>query len=119
APFLAGALPFAHDGTGGFDGAVALTDKGLELDPNSIPTLWVSSANLLHAGRVDDAVRHASRATELSQRGALLLGTLGHMLARAGRREEALAIRGELDDRAAREYIAPIAMLPVDLEPGD
>ena len=49
----------------------------------------------------------------------MLLGTLGLMLARAGRREEALAIRGELEDRAAREYIAPVAMLHVDLGLGD
>ena len=118
-PFVHAISGFAYDVTGDFDGAVALTDKGLALDPNSIPTLWVSCANLLHAGRVDDAVRHASRAAELGQRGAILLGTLGHMLARAGRREEALAIRGELEDRAAREYIGPVAMLIVDLGLGD
>ena len=118
-PFLHAIAGLAHTATSDHEDAIALTAKGLVLDPNSIPTLWVSSAALAHAGRFDEAARHAAHGVDLAQRGAILLSTLGYVLGKAGRREEALAIRAELEERATREYIGPIALLHVDVGLGD
>ena len=101
------------------DAALPLTLKGLALDPNSIPCLWASSVCYSRLRRMDDAIRQGTRAVELGQRGPILLGTLGHVLAKAGRRDEAEAIRDELRHRATREYVGPVAELHVDIGLGD
>jgi serine/threonine-protein kinase len=118
--------PFVHSIAGlsymvtlDVEGALALMLKGLALDPNSIPCLWGSSVCYERLGRADDAVRLAMRAVELGVRGPILLGTLGYVLAKVGRRDEALAIRAELQERRTREYVAPVAELHVDLALGD
>src|SRR5678815_2531312 len=74
-PFLHAIAGLAHTATSDHEDAIALTAKGLVLDPNSIPTLWVSSAALAHAGRFDEAARHAAHGVDLAQRGAILLST--------------------------------------------
>jgi hypothetical protein len=51
------------------------------------------------------------RAVELTQRGPMIVGMYARALAMAGRREEALAVRAELRDRAQREYVGPAALL--------
>ena len=51
------------------------------------------------------------RTVELTQRGPLIVGMYARALALAGRREEALALRAELRDRAHGEYVGPAAML--------
>jgi len=102
-----------------YDEVVALTQKGLALDPNSIPCWWASAVGNLFRGQTETATRSAIRSVELSQRGPILLGTLGLVLANTGRREEALEIRAELEKRAATEYIGPVSMLYVDAGLGD
>jgi eukaryotic-like serine/threonine-protein kinase len=101
------------------DSALPLALKGLALDPNSIPCSWASSVCYLRLGQTDAAIRQATRAVELGQRGPILLGTLGHILAKAGRRDEEEAIRGELRHRATQEYVGPVAELHVDIGLGD
>jgi tetratricopeptide (TPR) repeat protein len=118
-PFLHSIAALSHMVSDADEDALALALKGLALDPNSIPNLWASSVSYLRLDRVDDAVRQVTRAVELGQRGPILLGTLGYILAKAGRRDEALAIRAELLERAAREYVGPVSVLHVDLALGD
>jgi len=101
------------------EGALPIALKGLALDPNSIPCLWAYSVCSARRGRVEDAIRQMTRAVELGQRGPILLGTLGYILAKDGRRDEALAIRAELRERAEREYVGPVGELHVDLGLGD
>jgi len=102
-----------------YDEVVTLTQKGLALDPNSIPCWWASAIGNLFRGQMETATRSAIRSVELSQRGPILLGTLGLILAKAGRRDEALEIRAELEKRAATEYIGPVSTLYVDIGLGD
>jgi serine/threonine-protein kinase len=118
-PFLHSIAALSYMVAGEDAEAIALSEKGLALDPNSIPNFWASSVSYLRLGRMDDAVRHAKRAVELGQRGPILLGTLGHILAKVGRRDEALAIRAELEERATCEYVGPVSVLHVDLGLGD
>ena len=102
-----------------YDEVVALCQKGLALDPNSIPCWWASAVANLFRGQVETATRNALRSVELSQRGPILLGTLGLVLAKADRRDEALEIRAELEKRAATEYVGPVSTLYVDIGLGD
>ena len=102
-----------------YDEVVTLSQKGLALDPNSIPCWWASTIGNLYCGQMEAATRSALRSVELSQRGPILLGTLGLVLAKAGRRDEALEIRGELATRAATEYIGPVSTLYIDTALGD
>ncbi|MDF1505029.1 protein kinase [Roseisolibacter sp. H3M3-2] len=98
---------------------VELCERGLAMDPNSVVCLWGVSTALPHVGRLDEAVARAARAVELSQRGPLLVGVLAKLLARAGRRDEALALRDELETRAAQQYVAPVSRLTAELGLGD
>jgi eukaryotic-like serine/threonine-protein kinase len=99
--------------------ALALLDAGLALDPNSVVNLWQSAVALHRLGRLDEAVRRHTRAAELGQRGPTLLAMLGHALAAAGRRDEALAIRAEIEASGARTYVGPAVTLGLDLALGD
>ena len=76
---------------------------------------WASAVGNLYRGQMETAARSGIRSVELSQRGPMLLGTLGLVLAKAGRRDEALEIRAELEKRAATEYIGPVGTLYVDI----
>jgi hypothetical protein len=70
----------------------------------------------LHDAAVS-AARTAVAATGREQ--TFYVGLLGAVLAAAGRRDEAAAIRSELEARAQTEYVAPIHVLPLLVELGD
>ena len=106
-------MGFPRDGIPGCDSAAALEahEAALALDPNAMIHLWMSAVRLSDFGRHDEAIRRLARAVELTQRGPLLVGLYARGLALAGRRDEALATRAELIERARTEYIGPAAML--------
>ena len=90
------------------------------MDPNAVILLWQSAIRLSEFGRFDEALERTRRAVELTQRGPVVVGIHGRTLALAGRRDEALAIRAELTDRARTEYIGPAAFLMmIGLDMGD
>jgi hypothetical protein len=84
------------------------------MDPNAVTHVWMSAIRLSDFGRFDEALERARHAVELTQRGPVLVGVLARTLALAGRRDEALAIRAELTDRARTEYIGPGIFLVMD-----
>jgi hypothetical protein len=71
----------------------------------------MSAVRLADFGRHEEAVARMHRAVELTQRGPLIVGMYARALALAGRREQALALRDELRERAQREYVGPAAMM--------
>jgi hypothetical protein len=71
----------------------------------------MAATRLADFGRHEEAMARLRRAIELTQGGPLLVGMYARTLAMAGRREEALAVRAELRDRAQREYVGPAALL--------
>ena len=99
--------------------ALESTRVGLELDPNSVLNLWMCAIAHRHLGHFDEAVRLMSRATELAQRSSIFVGLLGHVLAAAGRVDEARALRRELEQREEYTYIGPIGYLVIDVSLGD
>jgi eukaryotic-like serine/threonine-protein kinase len=114
-------MGFPVHGIAGADSAAALAmhEAALAVEPNSVIHLWMRGIRLSDFGRHDEAVASLARAVELTQRGPLVLGMYGRALALAGRRDDALAIREELRQRAAREYIGPgarLMMVALDLD---
>jgi tetratricopeptide (TPR) repeat protein len=109
-------MGFPRTGTPECDSAAALRahEVALAMDPNAVVHLWQSAIRLSEFGRFDEALERTRRAVELTQRGPVLVGIHGGILGRAGRREEALAIRAELTDRARTEYIGPGIFLAMD-----
>ena len=91
--------------------ALAAHEAALAIDPNSMVNLWLSAIRLGDLGRHDEAVPRLRRAVDLTQRAPFLVGLYVRGLALAGRREQALAARAELIERAEREYIGPAALL--------
>jgi serine/threonine-protein kinase len=118
-PFVHAIASLSHYATGDYAAVVALNERGLAIDPNSVVNLWGACISMPYIGRLTEAVACAARAVELGQRGPILVGTLGSLLAKAGRRDEALALRAELEARSAREYVGPAATLHLDLALGD
>jgi tetratricopeptide (TPR) repeat protein len=106
-------MGFPVHGIPGADSAAALAihDEAIAMEPNAVIHLWMSGIRLADFGRYDEAVPRMARAVELTQRGPLVVGMYARLLALAGRRAEALALREELRQRAAQEYIGPGAML--------
>jgi Flp pilus assembly protein TadD len=106
-------MGFPVEGIPGADSAAALDahETALAMDPNSVIHLWMSGIRLADFGRHDEAILRLRRAVELTQRGPLMVGIYARALALAGRREEALALREELRERARHEYVGPAAML--------
>ena len=104
---------------GDYAEALKWTRTGLELDPNSVLNLWMSAIAHRYRGNLDEAVRQISRATELAQRSSIFVGLLGHILAAAGRTDEARLLRRELEQREQHEYVGPIGYLVIDVAMGD
>ena len=106
-------MGFPRHGIPGADSAAGLEGHltGLAMEPNSVIHLWMSAIRLSDFARHEEAVMNMKRAVELTQRGPLMVGMYARTLALAGRRDEALALRQELRERATREYVGPAAML--------
>ncbi len=109
----------SHDPEAGAVAALRGHDAALAIDPNAVVHLWMSAVRLGDLGRMDEAIARATRAVEMAQRGPLLLGVLGRLLALAGRRDEALALRAEIVERAKTTYVGPSARLLIDLVTAD
>ncbi len=98
----ASVMGFPPVGIPGADSAAALAahEAALAIDPNSVVNLWMSGVRLGDFDRHDEALPRLRRAAELTQGAPLLVGLHARGLALAGRREEALALRAQLNDRA-------------------
>ena len=105
-------MGFPVVGIPGADSAAALDahETALAMDPNAVIHLWMSAVRLADFGRHEEAVLRMRRTVELTQRAPLIVGMYARALALAGRRDEALALRAELRERAQREYVGPAAM---------
>jgi TolB-like protein/DNA-binding winged helix-turn-helix (wHTH) protein/tetratricopeptide (TPR) repeat protein len=96
--FAAG-LARALDYNGRTPEAIRLLERRLEVDPDNPQFLWNLADFYTASGRYDEAIDAARRAGEL--------GRLGYIYAIAGHREEAVAVRAELERLAAVRYVAP------------
>ena len=114
-PFLSAiaVMGFPRDGIAGCDAHAALAthEAALAKDPNSMINVWMSGIRLGEVGRYEEAVERMARSVELTRSAPLMIGLHSRALAMDGRREEAIALRDVLRERARSEYVGPAAML--------
>jgi len=91
-----------------YEAAWARCRRALDLEPGFVQSLWAGSLVAGDLCRHGEAIEMAERAAELSGRSPLFVASLGLVLARAGRRDQARALLAELEARAQREYVAPL-----------
>lgn len=91
-----------------YDEALAETERVATFDPGFHSVFWIRAGILSDFGRHAEAIEAAQRAAALSNRQSFFLGALATTYAAAGRRDDAGQTAGELQARAAREYISPL-----------
>jgi tetratricopeptide (TPR) repeat protein len=104
---------------GRLDEAERAAQRALELQPGALFGLWIHGLALTGLARHEEAVEALERAAALS-RAPIFVGLMGMVSARAGRREDALRLVRELQDRGSRgEYVPAFALLAIHVGLGD
>ncbi len=85
--------------------AIPYYRRVLEVDPGHFLGRWFLGEALIELGRWDEGLAELEAVTARAQRGARFLGYLGYALGRAGRRREAEALAGELEERRRGRYV--------------
>jgi adenylate cyclase len=88
-----------------YDRAIEQYKKAVDLDPNFMATHVWFGRPYLEKGMYAEAISELETAVKLSGESTLALAMLGHGLASAGRRDEALEILGKLKERARTRYV--------------
>ncbi len=102
-----------------YDQAIAQHLKTLELDPNFVFSSLLITQAYEQKKMYREAIAELSRARPIAQGWHFIEAELACAYALAGRRDEALKILNELKDRAARNWIDPMAIAFVYIELGD
>jgi len=88
-----------------YDKAIDQYKKAVDLDPNFMMThIWFGRP-YLEKGMFTEAISELEAGVKLSGESTLALAMLGHGLASAGRRDEAMQILDTLKDRAKSQYV--------------
>jgi TolB-like protein/Flp pilus assembly protein TadD len=95
------------------DASIENSLKIIELDPNFGPAYEYLALSYLKKGLNGEAIAASEKAVETAKRSGISLGDLGFVYAATGKRNEALAMIKELEDKYARkeaigQYIAAI-----------
>ena len=102
-----------------FDRAAELCQSTLDLDPNFWWTHWSLGETYRATGRPAEAVTHLERALALSPANAFIEGALGAACAASGQRERATELLAAMNERAARQYVAPYFIALIHLGLGE
>jgi len=90
-----------------YDEAIEHYRKGLELDPKfSWGHLWIGQA-YVQKGMFKEAIDEINQAIQLSGGDVRARATLGHAYAVNGRRDDALKVLTELQNRSRQRYVSP------------
>jgi TolB-like protein/Flp pilus assembly protein TadD len=89
------------------DLALQLIDLTIEQNPHFAAAYWTLGLVQDQRGELDEAIAAFKRAIELSPPSPRILGALGGVLAKAGKRDEARKILDQLEKLAAKRYISP------------
>ena len=97
---------------GRLEEATASIQKALELDPSYSDASWVLARHYLTLGMNQQAIVELQKALIFNKKEPFVLGTLAHAYARAGQREEAQKLVGELKRIVAeREYVPAFSLI--------
>jgi len=101
-----------------YDEAIKLAQKGLEFEPDSAFILAFQGVAYAEQGRFKEAVDNLERAARLDN-SLTILALQAHVLAVAGRREQAKALIRQVQDAARHQYFCPYEIATVYVSLGD
>jgi len=101
-----------------YDEAIELAQKGLEFEPNSAFTLAFQGVAYAEQGRFKEAVDNLERAARLDN-SLTILALQAHVLAVAGRTEQAKTLIRHVQDAAKHQYFCPYEIATVYVSLGD
>jgi Flp pilus assembly protein TadD len=90
-----------------YDQAIEQLRKTLELDPSFVSAHYLLGRSYLEKAMYEEATVELQRATHLSGCNAVFFAGLGCAYAASGKREEAIHILNELEERSKRRYVPP------------
>jgi DNA-binding winged helix-turn-helix (wHTH) protein/Tfp pilus assembly protein PilF len=95
--------------------------KTIEMDPNFALAYWLLGLNEEQLGLLDEATAEFRKAVSLSQDIPFALASLGHVLGRSGKRDEAMATLEALQRLSSHRHVSPhsIATVYVGLDQTD
>jgi class 3 adenylate cyclase/tetratricopeptide (TPR) repeat protein len=88
-----------------YDRAIEQYKKAVDLDPSFMATHVWFGRPYLEKGMYAEAISELETAVRLSGESTLALAMLGHGLASAGRKEEALKVMEKLEERSKHQYV--------------
>jgi adenylate cyclase len=91
--------------SGQYDEAIEQYKKAVDLDPDFMITHVWFGRPYLEKGMFTEAISELETAVKLSGESTLALAMLGHGLASAGRKEEAMQIIVKLEERSQSQYV--------------
>ena len=101
-----------------YDEAIELARQGLEFEPNASFTLAFQGVAYAEQGRFDEAVENVQRAAQLDD--SLTIRALqAHVLAVAGRTQDARRLIEQVQDAARHQYFCPYEIATVYVSLGD
>jgi len=101
-----------------YDDAIALARAGLEFEPDSAFTLAFLGIAYAEKGDFAAATNMLQRAAQL-ENSLTILALQAHVLAVAGRRQEARAVLQQVEEAAAHRYFCPYEIATVYVSLGD
>jgi serine/threonine protein kinase/tetratricopeptide (TPR) repeat protein len=102
-----------------FEESLATFQQTVEAVPEFAWGRMTYSWALRHVGRVDEAIREAKKALDISGDGQVFIAGLGAAYAAAGRHEEARATLDRLDQMSASSYVSPYHRALIHLQLGE
>jgi|RhiMethySRZTD1v2_1073278.scaffolds.fasta_scaffold00038_18 serine/threonine protein kinase/tetratricopeptide (TPR) repeat protein len=102
-----------------YEKAIEQCQKTLELDPTFILAHVFLGQAYEHSGAFSDAIAAFEKAVELSRRHPTYLADLGHGLAVAGRRADALNVLSELHEMSSHRFVASRGIAEIHLGLGE
>ena len=102
-----------------YEQAIYHLSRAIEMNPEAEETYRVLGLALTMQGDLTEAERVLREAIALRGAGPYTVATLGHVLGRAGQRDEALTHLRDLEQRAAAGYVSSVAFATVHIGLGD
>ncbi|HKU63371.1 MAG TPA: protein kinase [Gemmatimonadales bacterium] len=90
---------------GDYEAAAEQGRRLIEMDPSFVTGYETIVRPLTELGRFDEALALAQEGVSLSGRWSLLLGELGHVYGRMGRRGDALAVLQEIETQSRERFV--------------
>jgi serine/threonine-protein kinase len=104
---------------GRYDEAINQYQKSLEMDPNNVAANMAVAIVHVQKGDYDKGIAGYQKAINASEPTPQVLALLGHAYALSGRREEALKILSELNEKRKHKYVSPYDMATLHTGLGD